>query len=723
MALPAKFIKAQLALIKPLVGGLSLKTIRRAQNKIGELMEWRHRDRVLLKKHSFPDFEGAWIIPKDERREGVLLYLHGGGYVCGDLEYACGFGSMLAAQSGTRVFCAAYRLAPEHPFPVALDDALCAYRYLLEKGYTRITLCGESAGGGLAYALCLRLRELGLAMPCSVIAISPWTDLTASGPSYEENRRADPSMSCELLSYFADLYTKDRENPLVSPLFADLHGLPPSLIFVGGDEIMRSDSEELHARLLAAGVKSRLVVARERWHGYLLYGLREDRRDFSQINHFLNQTMAHEHKLRWLPLDNAAKIYPAARTQNWTNLFRLSATLREEVDLDVLQSALDVTVRRFPSIAVRLRRGVFWYSLQQISEAPRVREESSYPLTRMSRREVGECALRVIVYGRRIALEVFHSITDGTGAMIFLKSLLAEYLQQKHGLHVPPEQGVLGRLEEPSEAELEDSYQKYAGSIAASRRENNAWRLSGTPEPGGYLNLICFEIPVRDALDRAHARGVSLTSFLCAALMMALQNMQAEKVPNRKKRKPIKILLPVNLRRLFDSRSLRNFAYYTTPEILPRLGHYEFDEICSIVHHHMALDVTAKSQSMKIATNVNSERYFIVKIMPLFIKNLVMKAVFNSVGERKSCFSFSNLGAISVPDEMAPYIERMDFILDTQASAPYNVGALSWGDTLYINFIRNIGESELEYHFYRVLRELGLGVRVQSNHEEKQRRS
>ena len=723
MPLTAKTMKKQLAILKPLVSGISLRTIRKGQNRIGELMESRYRNLVITRQHPFKQFSGAWIMPKDERREGVILYLHGGGYTCGGLEYAMGFGSMLAVQSGTRVFCAAYRLAPEHRFPAAVEDALEAYQYLLSKGYkaSHITLCGESAGGGLCYTLCLKLKEAGLPFPCGVIAISPWTDLTASGPSYELNRDADPSMTLELLSYFADSYTDDRRDPMASPLFGDLTGLPPSLIFVGGDEIMLSDAQLLHNRLQESGASSRLVVTQDRWHGYLLYGLSEDQKDFDTINAFLNRVMSQEDKLRWMPLDNAAKIYPAARSQNWSSVFRLSATLKEPVDTQVLQTALDVTIRRFPSIAVRLRRGVFWYYLQQVSSVPQIREENSYPLTRMTNAEIRKCAFRVIVYNRRIAVEFFHSLTDGTGALVFLKSLVAEYLQQKHGIRIPAGQGVLGRLEEPSEAELEDSFQKYAGPIAASRKENTAWHLSGTPEIAGFLNLTCFQIPVAAALEKAHAYGVSLTTFLGAAMMMALQELQKAQVPNPRQRKPIKVQLPVNLRNLFPSKTLRNFALYTTPEILPRLGEYSFEEICRVIRSYISMEVTPKQMSMKIAANVNSERIMAVRVMPLFIKNLIMRAVFYAVGEKKSCLSLSNLGAVTLPEIMMPYVERMDFILGVQATAPYNCGVLSFGDTLYINFIRNIEESELEYHFHRVLQSFGLPVQVQSNQQAKER--
>ena len=717
MPLSAKTTRAQLSILKPLLGSASLKTIRKCQNKIGELMEFRQMGQIIVREHDFSRFKGAWVIPKDERRQGVILYLHGGGFTCGDLEYSIGVATLLAVQTGTRVFCCAYRLAPEHPYPAAPDDVLEAYRYLLDKGYdaSHITLCGESAGGGLCYTLCLRLRELGLPLPCGIIAISPWTDLTASGESYKVNRDADPSMTEELLNFFADSYTKDRDDPMVSPLLADLTGMPPSLIFVGGDEIMRSDAEEMHKRLISIGCKSQLVVAPQRWHAYILYGLKEDQKDLSLLNRFLNQVMAQENKLRWLRLDNAAKIYPAARTQNWSNVFRLSATLTETVDMAVMKTALDVTVRRFPSIAVRLRRGVFWYYLEQLTEAPAVREESSYPLTRMSREEIRKCAFRVIVYDRRIAVEMFHSLTDGNGALVFLKSLVAEYLQQKYGIHIPAEHGVLGRLDDPADVELEDSFQKYAGTVSASRQERTAWRLKGTPETGGFLNVTCFELSTKEVLAKAHEYNVSLTTFLCAAMMMAMQNLQKESVPNPRRRKPLKVLIPVNLRKLFPSRTLRNFALYTTPEILPQLGEYTFEEICQAIRHRMGLDITPKQMSMKIATNVNSEKIMAVRLMPLFIKNMVMKAVFDSVGEKKSCLTLSNLGAVRLPEEMLPYVETMDFILGVQATAPYNCGVLSYGDKLRLNFIRNIRETKLEYHFHCVLRDMGLCAEVQSN--------
>ena len=717
MGLPAKLVRAQLNFFKPFVANCSLEVTRKGQDKLGELMEAIHRRDVIVRDHDFGPFRGAWIIPKDERRQGVILYLHGGGYTCGNLDYAKGFAATLSDECGVRVFCAAYRLAPEERFPAALDDAVVAYQYLLSKGYParQILLCGESAGGGLIYALCLKLKQLRLPLPCGLIGISPWTDLTGSGESYITNRDIDPSMTPELLQFYAGCYTDDPRDPLCSPLFGDLTGLPPSLLFVGGDEVMLDDTRMLHQKLLDCGCKSQMIVAPERWHAYVLYYLNENMSDFDTINDFLTRVLCPAKKLRWMRLDNAAKIYPAAKRRGWTNYFRLSVTLKEPVDVQVLRTALDVTVRRFPSIAVRLRRGAFWYYLEEIEKAPPIEEDKSYPLVHVPFDDVRKCAFRVLVYHSRIAVEFFHAVTDGTGGLIFLKTLVAEYLCQKYGISIPAEDGVLGRLEDPDPEELEDSFLRYAGDITASRSEQTAYHLSGTPEPDGFLNLTTLMLPVAAVKEKARAFGASVTEFIAAVMMKAICDLQAEQVPRRMRRKPVKVLLPVNLRGLFPSRTLRNFASYVTPEIDPRLGEYSLSEICKIVHYRMGLENDPRMMAAKIATNVASERSPVLRVMPLFIKNLAMKAVFDLVGECKSCLCLSNLGAVRLPQAMAPYVARMDFIIGVQAKAPHNCGVVSWDGTMYVNMIRNIQEPELESHFYRVLHSLGLPVRVESN--------
>lgn len=717
MRVSGKFIKKQMAAIRPVLMGASLETVRKGQDKLGEIMRYTRRREVTLSFKNFSNFKAAWVTPNDCRRDGAILYLHGGGYTCGSLEYSLGFGSVLAAETGMRVFCIAYRLAPEHPYPAALEDAIEAYKYMLSEGvrHDRIILSGDSAGGGMSYALCLKLKAENLPCPCGIIAISPWTDLTASSDSYKENEKIDPSMTKEKLSYFADAYTSDREDPFVSPLFADLTGMPPSLIFVGGDEIMLGDSVRMHEKLLSSGCESELVVREGMWHGYVLFCLKENKSDFVMIDAFLHRILPYERKLRWMRLDNAAKIYPAARRRNWSNVFRLSADLFEDIDKGVMQSALDVTARRFPSIAVRMRRGLFWYYLEEMPSAPEISTEKCYPIARMDYKQIKAGALRVIVYKKRVAVEYFHALTDGTGGMIFLKTLVAEYLLQKYGVCVPNEHGVLDRLQHPADEELEDSFLCHRSDVAKSRSESTAYKIPGDAVRGDYSYNTTLTADSDEVLKKSKELGITVTAYICAALMCAICKIQKDNVKDPKRYKPVKVLIPVNLRPFFGSKSVRNFALYVTPEINQRLGEWSFEEVAQSVHHQMKLLITEKEMRSRITTNVNSERSFIVKILPLFLKNIAMKAVYNLVGERKSCLTLSNLGNVRLPDGMGEYVQRMDFVLGAQATTSFNCGMLSYNGTLYINFLRKCEDATLEREFFEVLKSRGIKVKAESN--------
>ena len=424
---------------------------------------------------------------------------------------------------------------------------------------------------------------------------------------------------------------------------------------------------------------------------------------------------ARRRKLLWLPLDNAAKIYPAARSRSWSNVFRISATLKEDVDRECLASALAVTVRRFPSIYAKLGTGLFWYYLEELDTPPLITEEAPSPTVRMRTKDMKKCALRVLVYGRRIAVEFFHSIADGNSGLVFVKTLLAEYVEQKYGISVPATDGILDRRELPRAEELEDCFLKYKGKVPASRAQKTAYHLHGTRELGGFVHLTNFIASVSDVRALAKSFGVSVTSLLTAALMAACLNIQAEQIRHIKRRRPVKILVPVDLRRLFPSDSLRNFVLYVTPEIDARMGSYDLCELATLVQHQMHLRVTKKELAAAVATNVQSEKNPLIKIAPLFLKNVVMKMVFKAVGERKSCLTFSNLGAVSLPEEMKPYIERFDFVLSVPATSPSNCSAISYGDTLCVSFVRSISEPRLEAEFHAVLRKAGLRMRVESN--------
>ncbi len=420
-------------------------------------------------------------------------------------------------------------------------------------------------------------------------------------------------------------------------------------------------------------------------------------------------------KLRWMSLDNAAKIFPAARRRNWSNVFRLSATLYQDVDREVLKRALDVTINRFPSIAVRIKTGFFWYLLEEIPFAPGIIDEKPYPLSRMVFDDIRKCAFRVIVYKKRIAVEFFHALTDGNGGLVFLKTLVAEYIYQKYGVTVPCGDGILDRREAPREEELEDSFLKNAGAVAASRKDTDAFRIKGKREVDGFKTNTTFIFDADKVVEKAKEKGITVTAYMTAAMIVAVIRVQEQKIKKRKKRLPVKVLLPVNLRKMFGSKTLRNFVLYATPGVDPRLGDYTFDEICDIVHHQMQLMITEKNMAAMMATNVNDEKPLFLRMTPLFIKNIVMKLIFDAVGEKKSCFSFSNLGVCRTPEEFSRFVERIDFVIGVQASAPYNLSAITYNGKLNLSVIRNIENPVLECQLYRVFRELELYPVAESN--------
>lgn len=739
-----KILRSQLMLLKPFVSGCSLSTARKWQEKIGKLMANTHKNEVSYKEFKIGEIEASLITPKDELSSGIILYLHGGGFTAGNLQYAKGFGTVLAANCGIKVLCVAYRLAPEYPFPTALDDSMEAYGYLLSNHYapSQIILCGESAGGGLCYSLCQKLLEKGRSVPAGIIGISPWTDLTLSGTSFDTNEKNDPSLTKPRLKYFADCYAygavegkknftphvnddpsddaRIKSDPKMSPLFGNMNGMPPSIIFVGGDEILLDDSRLLHEKLEKSGAESTLIIRDRMWHAYVLYALKDyNGEDFSLIRKFIKKQIPLQKKLRWMSLDNAAKIFPAARRRNWSNVFRLSATLTETIDPSVLQNALDVTVRRFPSIAVRVKTGFFWYYLEEIPHAPTIIDEKPSPLSRMMFDDIRKCAFRVLHYENRIAVEFFHALTDGNGGLVFLKTLVSEYLYQKYGVKVPLGNGVLDRLEEPSPDEMEDSFFKYAGDKSASRKDTTAFKLSGHHEEDGFRTNTTFIIDADEIAKKAKELGVTVTAYLATVMIMATLEIQKKKVLKKKKRRPVKILIPVNLRKLFPSKTLRNFVLYATPGVDPTLGDYTFEEVARIVHHQMHLMITEKNMAAAIATNINSEKPLFIKMTPLFLKNIILKTVFNLVGERKSCFSLSNLGLVRMPEEFTRYVERLDFVLGVQAAAPYNTGVITYNGKLYLNIIRNIEEPLLETALYREFQARSIRTVLESNTREK----
>ena len=419
----------------------------------------------------------------------------------------------------------------------------------------------------------------------------------------------------------------------------------------------------------------------------------------------------------WMPLDNAALIFPAIRRKNWSNLFRQSVTLTEAVDPALLQQAVNELMPRFPSFYLRLRRGVFWYYLEEVEAPPQVQEDYAYPLTFMTKKEMRRCCLRVFYYRNRIAVEFFHVLSDGGGAMVYLKTLAARYLTLRYGADIPPEEGVLDMAAPPDLAELEDSFQRYAADHAAYCPEAEAYRLPGKRELGCFFPLITGLIPAETLHEKAKAYGCTVTVFLSAVMAESILAIQNQRLPKRRQ-KPVKITIPVDLRRLFPSRTLRNFALTVNPGVDPRLGRYTLEEICRSFTHQLAAEITPQRMAGRIAENVEPQRNRLLKAVPILLKTPVMRAVYNRRGERLGCLNISNLGVQKLPAAMAPYVERMEFIIGVQYSYPNNCSVVTCNGITCVSMIRSTQSAELERRFFSRLVELGVPVSIESIEEK-----
>lgn len=421
-----------------------------------------------------------------------------------------------------------------------------------------------------------------------------------------------------------------------------------------------------------------------------------------------------EMQKKWYRLDTAALIFPAIARRNWSNAFRVSATLTEAIDPDVLQRAVDDMRRRFPSFFVTLGKGFFWYYLEKSDYPVRVREDYAYPLTFMSKKELRQNCLRVLYYRDRIAVECFHSVTDGRGGSVFLCNLVARYLELKYGMSIPKEGLIRDLTEPPTAEELEDSFLKNAAEVASQRREEKSCRLRGTPARDGFRTLTTGIVDTQALLDAAHRYKVTVTALLAAVMVECVIGMQNDRLP-RKRQRAVKVTVPVDLRRLFGSGTLRNFSLVLNVGVDPRCGDYRLEELCSAIYHQLCAGATRQNMAGMIAANVQPQQLVALRLAPVFIKNFAMDFVYRCIGEGGGSLNISNITGLPLPEIMHAYVKRMEFIIGPQRSYPNNCSVLSYGGKTYINMIRNIRESELERRFFSRLVALGIPVEIECN--------
>lgn len=418
----------------------------------------------------------------------------------------------------------------------------------------------------------------------------------------------------------------------------------------------------------------------------------------------------------WFRLDNAAKIYPALNRARNASVFRMSMRLTETVDPSRLQQALVRVLPRFPCFRVRMRKGLFWFYFEHNPAEPVALPETGVLMAPIKPRETRGFQFRVLYHERRITVEFFHALTDGTGAMVFLKTLVAEYLRLG-GDDIPSTHGVLDPDEPPNPEEMEDGYNRYTNFRVVRRpRESKAWHVPAPVESQIPPLVVTGIVSLAEILKLARNRGVSVTEYLAALFLEALY-LRQRREPLRY-RPPIRVSVPVNLRKYYPSKTLRNFALFVNPAIEPEFGDFSFDEILASVHHAMRFHVTEKYMNATMGKNVRAERNFLIRIAPLVLKIGILRIAHRVYGERRFTTVLSNIGNVDVPEAMASRIDRVDFLLAPIVATPIVCAVAGYGNNLSVTFMSMIRDASIQRHFFRSLVQAGIPVEIESNREE-----
>ena len=415
----------------------------------------------------------------------------------------------------------------------------------------------------------------------------------------------------------------------------------------------------------------------------------------------------------WMSLDNSAKIYPAVTSRNWAAVFRVSVTLRETVEPETLQAALEDTVRRMPSFCLSLHRGLFWYYFDANRQMPRVEPDVANPCKKIDKKENGGYCFRVRYYRERIAVELFHSIADGTGAMVFIKTLAARYLQLRGFLFTAGE-GVLDCDQPPQPVEWEDSHTRYARfQHIEGRREAKAYHPRMDRQPPPALRIITGTLPVEAVRDRARELKVTVNDYLAGVICYSFCRLQ--QAEGNRRQYPVKLSVPVNLRSYYPSETVRNFATFINPGVDPNYGEYAFEEIVQHIHHFMRLRLNEKYLNAVLSANVGNETNKAMRVVPLVFKNWAMAFGYRLYGESRYTAAFSNLGVIRVPSAMIPHVERFDFIMGPPRTNLHGATAVSYGGKLNLTLSSVADQTDAERLIFTELVKRGVPVTIESN--------
>jgi NRPS condensation-like uncharacterized protein len=419
----------------------------------------------------------------------------------------------------------------------------------------------------------------------------------------------------------------------------------------------------------------------------------------------------------WIRLDNAAKLYPAIISEDLTSVFRITASLKRAVNYSKIKQAVEITSERFPYFSVSLGSGLFWHFLEFNNRPPRIQPEEEIPCTAFAVKRKDEPLYRVIVKGSRISVEFIHILTDGYGALEYLKSLLHTYLTIS-GNSITSGCGIILPDTPVSTEEMEDGYNKFFRKLPPPSKLVKAWHLPFKLNDRPRLKVIRAEVSVNEMLCAARNLKVSITEYIVSVYIFALQQIytSARGTGRRKMRRVIRVEVPVNMRNKFPSRTMRNFSLFVLPELDLRLGNYSFEEILQSVHHQLQISSDIKQIARFLSSNVSYEKLLLVRVMPLFIKKMVISAIYRGLASKRFTGLVTNLGPVILPDEMRELIDSFELISPPpNPEVKVGIALVSFEDRLRICFSNITKSTELERLILTHLTKSGIHVRILNN--------
>lgn len=408
-------------------------------------------------------------------------------------------------------------------------------------------------------------------------------------------------------------------------------------------------------------------------------------------------------KRRGFPLDSSGIVHLAVLRKGYTNTFRLSAAMNGPVCPKALQAAVDKISPYFPTIVAGIRPGLFHYTVVPADKPPAVRPDNT-PLADMPQEVIQNCAVRVLYGEKQIAVEIFHSLTDGHGGIEFFQALLVEYLSQK-GCIARSTMQTFALLDSTQPELHADDYLTYAGAETAPMNHRKVYRLPGQAGPEHEVELVTELYDTQELVETARYFGVSLTVLLTAIMVEAVFAVQRSE--GHGAIQPIQIMVPINLRKRFPSRSLRNFSLYALPCVMPEQEALPFEELSQEIAAQLHQQCSQEYLSAQLGSVVRLQNLSVVRFLPLALKNFFLRIGFHFCGERNSCLSISNLGAAEWPQELRRHIQYLEFSLTPRRNAPYNCGVVSFNGKLAICFSRRSDDPSLEQRFFKGLSDMG----------------